>query len=54
MKSIDSDENNWNSFTNVANYHGRPYMCNNEWITAYIPEQNEPTSIGPCGCCIHG
>ena len=53
-----SDPNNWNSFENIANYHGLPNMCDLEWNNAYVPKKDrQPCVYGNCygyGCCIHG
>ena len=29
MKSKSNDD--WSSFSNIANYHGKPYMCDMDW-----------------------
>ena len=30
MKALNS-QNNWKSFEKVSNYHGEPYLCNEQW-----------------------
>ena len=51
MKNLDNDLTNWKSFMNVANYHGKPYMCDNLWQNASVPKKEEPRAC--CMCCIH-
>jgi len=41
------DPNNWKSFKNVANYHGKPPMCKSDWNITY------PDGSGTRFCCPH-
>jgi len=47
MKSK-TDPDDWTSFQNVANYHGSPHMCHNDWNVTY-----PYGPYGKWGCCVH-
>ena len=38
----------WKSFRNIANYHGMPYMCDEDWREAFVEGK------GSQACCVHG
>ena len=50
MKNVENQgyNNCWKSFMNIANYHGMPYMCDDDWNEAHVDgKSNQP-------CCVHG
>lgn len=44
------DTNDWMSFENIANYHGRPNLCKNDWNMTY---PDNPDGKNSRGCCVH-
>merc|ERR1719300_1992631 len=47
----DGNVHDWKSFENVANYHGMPFMCDQEWIKSYPYGLTKPE--GGRTCCVH-
>jgi len=44
------DTKDWMSFENVANYHGRPNLCKNDWNMTH---PDNPDGEHSRGCCVH-
>merc|ERR1719342_5230 len=49
MKNV-ADPTNWKSFENVANYHGEPDMCKDDWNIVY---PNGADGVDKRFCCVH-
>jgi len=46
-KMKNGDPKVWKSFENVANYHGKPHLCDEHWNMTY------PDGSGSRECCVH-
>merc|ERR1719300_1638234 len=47
-----TDKNDWTSFENVANFHGAPFMCKDDWNISY-PEGLSENLNDSRPCCVH-